>query len=95
MHEMLKRPFRAFVAALLSKEPELLSLEILRRARLDGCAGGKSAMYALVTSLRPPPTRPVVRFEGLPAESLSTTSVTATSTTSTDIAAVFTSSRHA
>ena len=36
-------PFRAFVARVLAEEPDLLSLEILRRARLDGYAGGKSA----------------------------------------------------
>ncbi len=61
-------PYRAFVAELMKAEPELMSLEVLRRARLAGYAGGKSAMYALVASLRPPSTRPVVRFEGLPGE---------------------------
>ena len=40
----------------------------LRRARLDGYAGGKSALYALIAALRPRPTRPLVRFEGLPGE---------------------------
>lgn len=60
--------FRSFVSDLVTKEPELLSLEVLRRARLVGYAGGKSALYALVASLRPAPTRPVVRFEGLPGE---------------------------
>jgi transposase len=61
-------PFRAFVAELVTKEPELMSLEVLRRARLAGYAGGKSALYALIAPLRPSPTRPVVRFEGLPGE---------------------------
>jgi transposase len=61
-------PFREFVARILADEPELLTLEILRRARLEGYAGGKSALYALVASLRPRPARPVVRFEGLPGE---------------------------
>jgi transposase len=61
-------PFRAFVAELVTKEPDLLSLEVLRQARLAGYAGGKSALYALVATLRPAPTRPVVRFEGLPGE---------------------------
>ncbi len=60
--------FREFVAGVLAEEPELLSLEILRRARLDGYAGGKSSLYALIASLRPRPTRPMVRFEGLPGE---------------------------
>jgi transposase len=61
-------PFRGLVAKLLAEDPELLSLEILRRARLDGYEGGKSALYALVSSLRPRPVRPMVRFEGLPGE---------------------------
>ncbi len=61
-------PFRGFVAKLLAEDPELLSLEVLRRARLDGYPGGKSALYALISSLRPRPTRPLVRFEGLPGE---------------------------
>jgi len=61
-------PFRAFVTELMSKEPELLSLEVLRRARLAGYAGGKSALYGLIASLRPEPVRPIVRFEGLPGE---------------------------
>jgi transposase len=61
-------PFRGLVAKILAEDPELLSLEILRRARLDGYGGGKSALYALVSSLRPRPVRPMVRFEGLPGE---------------------------
>jgi transposase len=61
-------PLRAFVTSLMATEPELLSLEVLRRARFAGYAGGKSALYALIASLRPAPTRPVVRFEGLPGE---------------------------
>src|SRR5512138_2431590 len=61
-------PFRGLVAKILAEDPELLSLEVLRRARLDGYAGGKSALYALVSSLRPRPVRPMVRFEGLPGE---------------------------
>jgi transposase len=60
--------FRGFVVARLKEDPELLSLEILRRARLDGYDGGKSALYGLVASLRPPAIRPVVRFEGVPGE---------------------------
>ena len=61
-------PFRKFVADLVEKEPDLLSLEVLRRARLDGYKGGKSAFYALIASLRTPSKQPVVRFEGLPGE---------------------------
>jgi transposase len=61
-------PFRGFVAKVLAEDPDLLSLEILRRARLDGYQGGKSALYALIASLRPRIARPMVRFEGLPGE---------------------------
>jgi transposase len=60
--------FRPLVTEVLTKEPELMSLEILRRARAAGYAGGKSALYALIATLRPTPTRPIVRFEGLPGE---------------------------
>jgi hypothetical protein len=40
----MAEPFRSFVVELLAREPELLSLEVLRRARLDGYAGGKRAI---------------------------------------------------
>jgi transposase len=56
------------VGEILAAEPELLSLEILRRARIAGYGGAKTALYSLVSSLRPPKTTPVVRFEGLPGE---------------------------
>jgi transposase len=61
-------PYRSFVVELMKLEPELLSLEVLRRARLAGYDGGKSALYTLIASVRPTPVRPVVRFEGLPGE---------------------------
>lgn len=60
--------FRALVGKLLEAEPELRSVEILRRARLDGYEGGKSALYELVASVRPKAVRPMARFEGLPGE---------------------------
>lgn len=60
--------FRGFVVEQLTKEPELLSLEVLRRARLQGFEGGKSALYDLIHSIRPRPARLVTRFEGLPGE---------------------------
>lgn len=60
--------FRTFLVGELAKEPELMALELLRRARLQGYAGGKSALYALVKELRPEKPRPVVRFEGLAGE---------------------------
>jgi transposase len=40
----------------------------LRRAKLEGYQGGKSALYELVHSIRPKPVRLVTRFEGLPGE---------------------------
>ncbi len=61
-------PFRAAVAAILAREPDLLSVEILRRATLKGYAGGKTALYALISTLRPKTVRPLVRFEGLAGE---------------------------
>jgi hypothetical protein len=61
-------PFHAFVVEVLAKEPDLMSLEILRRARLKGYTGHKSALYSLIASVRPRKQKPVVRFEGLPGE---------------------------
>lgn len=61
-------PFRPVVAELLATEPDLLSVEILRRAKLKGYPGGKSALYDLIQEVRPTTVRPVVRFEGLPGE---------------------------
>jgi len=60
--------FRLFVTGLLKAEPELMSLEILRRARLQGYRGGKSGLYSLIATLRPAPTQLVTRFDGLPGE---------------------------
>jgi transposase len=61
-------PFRAFVVAQLTTEPHLLSVELLRRARLKGYAGGKSALYELIHAIRPKHIRLITRFEGLPGE---------------------------
>ena len=61
-------PFRSFVVEQLAKQPELMSLEVLRRARLQGYSGGKSALYALVHAIRPKRMRLITRFEGLPGE---------------------------
>lgn len=61
-------PFRGFVVEQLAGEPDLISLEILRRARLAGYVGGKSALYELIQEVRPKPVRLMTRFEGLPGE---------------------------
>lgn len=61
-------PFRRFLVSELMAQPDVLAVELLRRARNQGYAGGKSALYELVKELRPERPRPVVRFEGLPGE---------------------------
>lgn len=61
-------PFRSVVAEILAGEPDLLSVEILRRAKLQGYAGGKTALYELIAAVRPKTIRPLVRFEGLAGE---------------------------
>ena len=61
-------PQRAFLIGELAKEPDVMALELLRRARQQGYAGGKRALYALVKELRPERPKTVVRFEGLPGE---------------------------
>jgi transposase len=60
--------FRKSVVALLEEKPDLPSLEILRRICEAGYPGGKTALYALVASLRPKEVKPLIRFEGLPGE---------------------------
>jgi transposase len=60
--------FRKQVVEILQETPDLAPLEILRRVRESGYEGGKTALYALVASLRPKPVKPLVRFEDLPGE---------------------------
>jgi len=60
--------FRKLIVELLATEPHLKSLELLRRARLAGYKGGKTALYDLVASVRPTGTRLQMRFDGLPGE---------------------------
>jgi transposase len=60
--------FRKRVAEILEEKTDLPSLEVLRRVREAGYKGGKTALYALVASLRPKGVKPLVRFEGLPGE---------------------------
>ena len=56
------------VAGWLTEDRALPGMEILRRAHEAGYAGGKSALYELIRRVRPTPTVPVVRFEGVPGE---------------------------
>jgi hypothetical protein len=42
----------SFVVGQLADEPELLSVELLRRVKLEGWQGGKSALYELIQSIR-------------------------------------------
>src|SRR5690242_4562536 len=60
--------YRERVTTWLAEEPALLSVELLRRAKLAGYDGAKSALYELVRSVRVIMPRPVLRFEGLPGE---------------------------
>jgi len=61
-------PYRSFLVGELAVQPDVLAVELLRRAKLKGYDGGKSALYQLVKELRPKRPRPIVRFEGLPGE---------------------------
>ena len=61
--------YRVMLGAEIAKQPDVLAVELLRRARLAGYGGGKSALYELIRAIRPQePARPLVRFEGLPGE---------------------------
>jgi transposase len=61
--------FRTLLGAEIANQPEVLAVELLRRAQLAGYRGAKSALYELIRALRPHETpRPLVRFEGLPGE---------------------------
>ena len=60
--------FRPHVQAILEAEPDLPSVEILRRMQELGYEGGKSALYDFVAMLRTPVRQPMVRFEGLAGE---------------------------
>ncbi len=62
------QPFRAFVVDLLLANPRMKSLEIVRRAKGGGYQGGKSALYAVIASLRPRRSRPLGHQDKVPAE---------------------------
>lgn len=61
-------PYRTLVREIMEKDPELLSVEVLRRAKGAGYRGGKTALYELIASVRPGTTQVEMRFEGLPGE---------------------------
>jgi hypothetical protein len=62
------QPFRTFVVELLMAQPRMKSLEIVRRARTSGYQGGKSALYAVIASLRPRRTRLLGHQDRVPGE---------------------------
>jgi len=62
------RAFEDLVKEILVKEPALKSLELLRRGKLKGYTGRKSAFYAMVRRVRPVSRQVLMRFEGLPGE---------------------------
>lgn len=61
-------PYGELVEKILAEEPTLMSLEVLRRVRLAGYVGGKTALYQLIAGLRPKDVEVGMRFEGLPGE---------------------------
>jgi transposase len=64
-------PYAERVTALLTDQPRLPTMEVLRRARGEwGYRGGDTAFFDLVKRLRPAatPVEPMVRFDGLPGE---------------------------
>ncbi|MBM4250326.1 MAG: hypothetical protein FJ149_13110, partial [Euryarchaeota archaeon] len=60
--------FRKPVEDMLRSAPDLMTLELFRRARELGYAGGKSAFFELVKGLRPSDVPYTMRFEGIPGE---------------------------
>ena len=61
-------PWAAQIATWLTEDRRLPGVEVLHRARAVGYRGGQSALYELLRRLRPVPSVPVVRFEGVPGE---------------------------
>src|SRR5712692_1436103 len=61
-------PFRPLVAEILAGDPDLLSVVVVPRTKRKGNAGGKTAVYDLISAVRTKSVRPLVRFEGLAGE---------------------------
>ena len=64
----LVEDFRKPIVDLLDQESDLKSVEVLRRMRLAGYTGQKTALFALIAAVRPKDKALLVRFEGLPGE---------------------------
>ena len=62
------QPFRSFVVDLLLGNPRMKSLEIVRQAKQEGYQGGKSALYAVIASLRPRRSRTLGHQDRIPGE---------------------------
>ena len=62
------QPFVQTVEMILEAEPDLTTVEVLRRARIAGYRGQKTAFYELVRQVRPEVVPPMVRFEGVAGE---------------------------
>lgn len=60
--------FRKPLQKWLAEDPTVVSVELLRRAKLEGYTGCKSALYALVAELRPAQVEFMFRFEAVPGE---------------------------
>jgi hypothetical protein len=86
-------PFRTTVAEILAGEPELRSVEILRRAKLKEYAGGKTALYALIRERRPKTIRPLSALKAWRESFRNTISGTSTSAFSMGPSSECTSSR--
>ena len=72
-HRSIGRPskaegYRTLVTGWLTEQPDLLSVELLRRAKLAGYGGAKTALYEMVRTVRVVTPRPVMRFDGLAGE---------------------------
>jgi hypothetical protein len=67
--------YREVLAAALTEEPTLRSVELLHRARQAGYTGGKSAIYAFAQTLRVHGVTPWFDSKASSASFRSTTSV--------------------
>jgi transposase len=64
----LATSFEGPIEAALREQPDLPTVEILRRLRERGYSGGKDPVYRMVRQLRRSTTPPIVRFEGVAGE---------------------------